>query len=43
MLGTVEEKRHLLFNPFGTGVLYLIQINQQTDAIVFQFIILKFI
>jgi hypothetical protein len=28
---------------FGTGVLYLIQINQQPDATLFQFIILTFV
>jgi hypothetical protein len=28
---------------FGTGVLYLIQINHQPDATVFQFIILTFV
>jgi hypothetical protein len=27
---------------FGTGVLHLIQINQQPDATIFQFIILTF-
>jgi hypothetical protein len=29
--------------PFGTGVLYLIQINHQPDAKIFQFIILTFV
>jgi hypothetical protein len=29
--------------PFGTGVLYLIQINHQPDATIFQFIILTFV
>jgi hypothetical protein len=28
---------------FGTGVLYLIQINHQPDAIIFQYIILTFV
>ena len=28
---------------FGTGVLHLFQINQQPDAILFQFIILRFV
>jgi hypothetical protein len=28
------------FSTFGTGVLYLIQINHQPDATIFQFIIL---
>jgi len=42
MLCTVEQKRHLLFT-FGAGVLHLIQINHQSDATVFQFIILTFV
>jgi hypothetical protein len=32
-----------LYEPFGTGVLHLIQINHQSDATVFQFIILMFV
>jgi hypothetical protein len=38
--------RHARFEhilTFGTGVLHLIQINQQPDATVFQFIILTFV
>jgi hypothetical protein len=29
--------------PFGTGVLHLIQINHHPDATIFQFIILTFV
>jgi hypothetical protein len=31
------------FDPFGTRVLHLIQMNHQPDATTFQFIILKFV
>jgi hypothetical protein len=32
----------LVYLNFGTGIIYLIQINHQPDATVFQFIILTF-
>jgi hypothetical protein len=32
-----------LFQPSGSGVLHLIQINHQHDATIFQFIILTFV
>jgi hypothetical protein len=34
---------YFVFEPFGIGVLHLIQINHQPDATIFQFIILTFV
>jgi hypothetical protein len=44
-IGSGESKKHVHESTltFGTRVLYLIQINHQPDATVFQFIILTFV